>query len=186
MNRMQALRNGTRASNRAKSIASKLWRCEQGSEMVEFAVAATLLFTLIFGIIDCSRALSTQHFVANVAREATRYAAVRGSTWTGTACASATAFACAATADDVSAYAKTVLPSMIDPTKLTIATLWPGLSASGAPCAAGGSAGGSTSSPNRVGCLVVVKVVYAFSFAAPFLPRMTIAIPSTAEMTIES
>lgn len=52
---------------------------ERGSELVEFAFVVTILFAFIFGIIDFGHAAYTYHFVADVAREATRYASVRGS-----------------------------------------------------------------------------------------------------------
>jgi Flp pilus assembly protein TadG len=52
---------------------------ETGSSLVEFALSSTVLLMAIFGVLDCSCALYADHYVANAAREATRYAMVRGS-----------------------------------------------------------------------------------------------------------
>jgi Flp pilus assembly protein TadG len=51
-----------------------------GAAIIEFAVAAALLMPVLFGIIEMSLAFYSFNFVAEAAREATRYAAVRGST----------------------------------------------------------------------------------------------------------
>src|ERR1019366_8478508 len=62
----------------ARRFASLRGEC--GSSLVEYAVVFSLLITMLLGIADFSRALYSFHFVSNAAREATRYAAVRGST----------------------------------------------------------------------------------------------------------
>ena len=46
--------------------------------MVEFALALTVLLTLLFGIIDIGRALYAYNWLYNGARQATRWAMVRG------------------------------------------------------------------------------------------------------------
>jgi Flp pilus assembly protein TadG len=51
-----------------------------GAAIIEFAVAATILMPVLFGIIEMCLAFYSLNFVADAAREATRYAAVRGST----------------------------------------------------------------------------------------------------------
>lgn len=56
---------------------------EKGSVLVESAITVAVLFVILFGIIDFGRALYTYHFVANAAREATRWASVNGSTVLG-------------------------------------------------------------------------------------------------------
>src|SRR4051794_4143568 len=59
--------------------AKKALLGESGATMVEFAFATTILFALVFGIIQISMALYSYHFTADAAREATRWAIVRGS-----------------------------------------------------------------------------------------------------------
>ncbi|MGA8089648.1 MAG: TadE family protein [Terracidiphilus sp.] len=55
---------------------------EQRSAIVEMAVVRSLLFVVLFGIIELSLAMYTYNYVSDAAREATRYAIVRGSSCT--------------------------------------------------------------------------------------------------------
>src|ERR1700680_2901035 len=75
---------------------------ERGGSLVEQAFAIVLLLTIIFAIIDFGRALYTYHFVSNVAREATRWASVRGKTCIGLA------GGCPANVSDVQTYVSAV------------------------------------------------------------------------------
>ena len=54
---------------------------ERGSALWEFAFVLTVMLTLIFGVMEFSQVMYAYHFVSNAAREATRYASVRGSTF---------------------------------------------------------------------------------------------------------
>jgi hypothetical protein len=54
-------------------------RSDRGSALVEFAVTGLLFFALVFGIMEASRAIYHYNIIASVAREGTRFAAVRGS-----------------------------------------------------------------------------------------------------------
>jgi Flp pilus assembly protein TadG len=92
-------------------------RLNRGSCVVEFAAAFTMLFAFLFGIMDLSRALYSYHFVANVAREGTRYAMVRGSS-----CISYTTL-CPASASDIPMYLKNVAAG-INPQAVTVTTTW--------------------------------------------------------------
>ena len=60
-----------------------------------------VLFASLFGIMDCARALYCYHFVSYAARQGTRYAMVRGSTWSSNPCANTTSFDCDATASNI-------------------------------------------------------------------------------------
>lgn len=51
---------------------------EAGAALIEFAVSAVLLFTLLFGIIEAGWALSNQLDLRHAAREGARVAAVGG------------------------------------------------------------------------------------------------------------
>ena len=52
---------------------------QQGASSLEFAfVLILILFPLMFGIIDFSRALYAYHWVSYAAREGSRWASVRG------------------------------------------------------------------------------------------------------------
>jgi Flp pilus assembly protein TadG len=152
---------------------------ERGSALIEVAVSSVLLLTLMLGILDTSRALYVDNFVSNSAREAVRYAAVRGSTWSGTSCATATTSACMATAANVSIFTDGLAPAGVStsPTYLTVTTQWPGTTPSGASCSTNGV-------NNAPGCVVRVAVSYSFSYILPFLPKNAMALTSTSTMVI--
>jgi Flp pilus assembly protein TadG len=161
---------------------------ERGSTLVEFALVAVLiLFPLIFGVIDFARAAYAYHYVAFAAREATRWASVRGAQ-----CANALPAPCAATSGaggTVDSYVRSIVPAglYVDSNAcsatsgcLLIITNWPGAPAgTNAPSACGGGAGS-----NSPGCAVSVEVRYTFGFDLPFLPQAAIQMASTSEMVI--
>ena len=148
--------------------------------MIEFAISAVVLFTCIFGIIGCSQLLYAYHFTSYAAREATRYAMVRGSTWGSTSCASTTTSVCNATSANVQAYVQSIVPpGMNSGTPLTVTTTWPGteLAGSATTCT-------TTNGNNSPGCLVMVQVNYSFSYLLPFLPTTALTLKSTSEVVI--
>jgi Flp pilus assembly protein TadG len=51
-------------------------RARSGATAVEFAVIAPVIFALVFGIIELGRALMVTHILADVSRDAARYAVV--------------------------------------------------------------------------------------------------------------
>src|ERR1700751_4198757 len=53
---------------------------EEGSALAEIAIASAVVFALLFGVIQVAYALYTYEYVSEAAREAARYAIVRGST----------------------------------------------------------------------------------------------------------
>ena len=57
----------------------KLLKNNSGAAFVEFALLATIFFTLSFAIIDFGRMMWLNNTVEHVATEGARYAAVRGS-----------------------------------------------------------------------------------------------------------
>jgi Flp pilus assembly protein TadG len=120
---------------------------ERGATLVEFALSATFIFTVILGVIDFGRAMFTYDLIANAARLATRYAIVRGSTCNTSGCT--------VTAPQLLSYIQGVSPG-IDTTKVTVTPVWTATNACSSP-------------PNGQGCLVTVTVTYPFQFIAfPF------------------
>ena len=83
---------------------------ERGNELVELALVGTLLFTLVFGIMEVGRAMWIYGTVAHLAREGARYAIVRG-----------TESAQAASAADVDGYLQGLAAGM---TALVVTTTW--------------------------------------------------------------
>jgi Flp pilus assembly protein TadG len=153
---------------------------ERGDEMIEFAIVAVVLFTCIFAIINCSLLLYTYHFAAYAAREATRYAMVRGSTWGSSSCASTATFSCNATAANVASYVQSIVPPAISSgTPLTVTTTWPGTELAGSTTTCT-----TTNGNNSPGCLVMVQVSYSFTYFLPFLPSSALILKSTSEVVI--
>lgn len=131
---------------------------DAGSTLVEFAFSIILLMTLLLGIAEFSQALYTYHFVSNAAREASRYAMVRGAdcdSW---------ASACPATAADIQSYVRNITPEGINPNAVTVTTSW--------------------TPNNSPGNLVKVNVQYNFTFDLPLLPSETIHMASDSQMVI--
>jgi Flp pilus assembly protein TadG len=142
---------------------------ERGTSTIEFALGATLLFMVVFGIIAMALALYTYNVVSESAREGARYAIVRG-----TDCHFASA--CPATAANIQTYVQNLGFPAITPANLTAATVW-----SAYP--AGGTCTPSASCKNP-GNQVQVTVSYPFPVVIPFVPHRTLTMSSTAAMVI--
>jgi Flp pilus assembly protein TadG len=144
-------------------------RRERGSGLVEQALVLATLLAVMFGIIDFGRALYTYHFVSEVAREATRWASVRGNTCVGLT------GGCPAGTADVQTYVSNVSGMGLDPARITTTTSWPIQSYSSPACG---------TNNNNPGCVVQVQVNYAFQFILPFLPSAAFTMSSTSQMII--
>ena len=125
---------------------------EEGSALVEFAVITLVLLTLLFGIIDVGRALYAYDYVSYAARQAARFAIVRGSTCSGLS------GGCPAGPSDIQTYVQTNAIG-IDTSTLTVAShcMPPGSSPTSPPC-----------SP---GIPVEVTIQYGFEFVSPLSPQ---------------
>ena len=147
-----------------------------GSSLIEFALSIGLLMTVVVGIMGFSLEVFAEHFVANAARAAARYAMVRGST-AATACASVSASNCTATSSNVVNYVQSITPGGISLASLAVTSSWPGTTPAGSACA-------NISGNNSPGCMVTITVKYAFSFYLPFVGQDTATISSTGAQTI--
>lgn len=125
---------------------------EAGSAMVEFALSAVLLLTVLFGILYIGRALYTYNWVSNAARLGTRFAMVRG-----TNC-SLLSGGCPAQASDVTTYLDSVA-NAIDTSQLTVIT----------QCFSSGVVQPATP-PCAPTEYVQVNVTYNFSFLSSLVP----------------
>jgi len=141
-----------------------LLRSEQGSELVEFALAFMILMYLVLGIASFSIALSSTQMVAHVAQEGARYAAARGAD-RSTPCSSTVVYACVAAASDVQNYVYRLEVGPVSNSNTTVTTTWPGTTPR---CNSSCSACVPT---NSRGCYVKVAVTYSFNNALPFLPK---------------
>jgi Flp pilus assembly protein TadG len=153
---------------------------ERGDEMIEFAIASLVLFTCLLGIMGSSLLFYAYHFTSYAAREATRYAMVRGSTWGSIGCSSPTTMGCNATGANVTTFVQSIVtPGISGGSQLSVVTSWPGtgLAGSVATCS-------TTNGNNSPGCLVLVQVNYSFSYLLPFMPTTALALRSSSEVVI--
>jgi Flp pilus assembly protein TadG len=157
-------------------LSSRKRKGEAGTGLVEYAFICIIFMTMIFGIIDFSRALYSYHFVSNVAREATRWAAVNGSSCAGDASCNGTAPMNngPASQSDIQTYVTNHSPLGIDSAKLTTTVTWLSLN---------GPANCSAANP-APGCTVKVQVSYVFSFVTPLVYNKPLTLSSASEMII--
>jgi Flp pilus assembly protein TadG len=162
---------------------------QRGAVTFEFTLAMVLvLFPLMFGILDFSRAAYAYHWVSYAAREGTRWASVRGA-----ACLLLSG-GCPAAATDIQTFIQSIAPpGMYTATcsgnnagcisiNTTSSFVWPGKGGDGNDCTNGGVL--ATNSP---GCIVKVQVNYYFGFTLPYLGPVvgtTIKLQSTSQMVI--
>ena len=157
---------GPRHLRLATGRSSSGLRGERGTSTIEFALGASLLFMTVVGILTMMFALYSYNVVSEAAREATRFAIVRG-----TACHFATA--CPAASGDIQTYVQHL--GFPGSSNLVATPAW-----SAYP------AGGNCKSPgcNGPGDQVAVTVTYQFPVVIPFVPRRTLSMSNTAAMVI--
>ncbi|HLW81384.1 MAG TPA: TadE/TadG family type IV pilus assembly protein [Candidatus Acidoferrales bacterium] len=138
-----------------------------GSTLVEFAFVFILFMTMLLGIAGFGHALYCYHFTSEVAREATRWAIVNGST-----CTDDGSCAAPATPGDIQTFVTNHIPPGITASNVTTTVTFN-------PAATPGCA-----PSNAPGCTVEVTVSYQFSFIFPLLPTNPLTMSSTSEMVI--
>lgn len=185
---------------------------EEGASLVEMALSASVLFVMLFGIIEVCMGLYAYNFVSEAAREATRYAVVRGpnsclisSTFpacnlnpltygngAGTSYTPSTSSTPSAS-DPIQSYVNSLgLPYA---SQVTAVTNWyvPNVSTGGVSTwpAANQCSGvnensinGTTNPCNNIGNAVQVTVYYSFPLPIPFYKNTTLNIHSTSQMII--
>jgi Flp pilus assembly protein TadG len=151
---------------------------EDGNTVVEMALASLILFAMLFGIIEFAYAFYAYNFVSEGAREAARYAIVRGNT----SCTNTPGLSgCGAANSDIQTFLRTSGYAGLSATNLTTSTTW--LTPSSTQPTTW-SACGTTSACKSPGNAVQVTVVYAFPLSIPFWQAQTINMASTAQMVI--
>ena len=175
----------------AFDLARRTWKVwslqratnEEGGSLVEMALSCLILIPFLFGIVQLSIGLYCYHYAADAAREATRWAIVRGAKCNGlfgsTYCSPTERNGDGAGTTDIAQYVKGL--GYPYSASVTTTTQW---------CAAGGSpATWTTCSSTRLGNngtgnQVKVTVSYAYPLIIPFIRNNTINISSTSSMTI--
>lgn len=155
------------------SVIRKL-RSDRGSSLVEFSVSASVLFFVLFGIIEMSFALYIYDYVSDAARVGTRYAMVRGTGCMGTLSG------CGATQTQIQTYLQGLAYPGVNSSSLAATVQWYQLNTSGAT---GWSTACSCPSPENE---VRVTVTYPFPLHIPYFPSSTINIHSTSQMVISN
>jgi Flp pilus assembly protein TadG len=151
-------------------------RDQQGAELVEFALSASVLFLFIFGLMELCIVFFMYNTVAEAARETTRWASVRGSnssvTSNGvTSCSNPNITGCPASTAGIQSFAQ----SFIGGPGMTVQTWW---------CNADGQTNCVQSQSNALpGNIVKVKVAYTFG-TVPFVSKSAMTVSSTSEMVI--
>jgi len=167
-------------------------REETGSTLVETALSITILLVLVIGIMDACLMVYSYHFISNAAREGTRYAIVRGNTWTqppwnytGT-CASYTSAGCVATQQNIEDYVKSLSFPGIDSSQITVTPTSYAANGSATSCEAATNTPPPSSAPlcNARGNLIQVNVQYRFATFIPFVPSQWLTMSSTSRMLI--
>ena len=145
-------------------------RDDCGSGLVEYAIVFLLFMTMILGVIDFGRALYTYHFLSNVTRDATRWAAVNGSTCGGDSSCNGQGYMNngVASTTDIQNFVTNHTPPGIDTSKITTTVTWPVSADSPSICA---------TTAKAPGCTVKVQTRYAFSFISPLVSKV---VPATA------
>jgi Flp pilus assembly protein TadG len=164
-------------SNAAGSI--RPFRTEdEGATLVEIALASSILFAAVFGIIIMSFALYTYDFLADAAREGARYAIVRGSYCVGFS-------DCGANEAQISSYVKSIAYPGINPNDINVSASWytvkqfTSSATTVTPCASANPAG-----CNAPGQEVQVTVTYAFPLNIPFWRSTTLNMSSASQLVI--
>lgn len=157
-------------------------RRDEGSNLVETAISATVFFAMLFGICQMSYAFYLYQFTSDAARQATRYAMVRGST-----CSTNTPSLtnCNATSDQIQTWVRSLHYPGVRSGNLALTTTW---------CQAtvdttvnpntttwGTCSGGTAANP---GNLVHVTVSYPLGVTIPWSNNTTLTIGASSSMVI--
>ena len=150
----------------------RLFHGDSGAMLVEFAVTASLLFMLAFGIVQTCLAMYAFEFVTDAAAIAARYAAVRGSACTGIS-------NCGITSAAINTYVQGIAYPGIDSSNLSATATWLSASASQpttwTACA---------NQCNATGNAVKVQVKYTVPLFLPYWKSTSIPVSSSAQMVI--
>jgi Flp pilus assembly protein TadG len=150
---------------------------DSGATLVETAVSASILIVMLIGMMQTALALYTYLFVSDAAREATRYAMVRGSI----SCTNTPDLKdCSATSAEIQTFLRTRGYPGLTASDLTATTTWLTLN-SGTPATWSSCSSGTCNAP---GNSVKVKVRYKFPVSIPFVPSSTLTLSSTSQMVI--
>jgi Flp pilus assembly protein TadG len=153
---------------------------EAGAAMVETALCAAVIFSVLIGIFQVCLAMYTFTYVSDAAREGSRWAMVRGSQSCGDS--SNNLPGCGAAPADVTAYVESLQYPAMNASNLTVNVSWltettTGGAATWATC--------STAPCNIPGNEVRVQVLYQLPLYIPFWRDSSVQIGSQSTMVIQ-
>lgn len=157
---------------------------EDGATLVEMALASSILFSVVFGIIIMSLALYSYDFIADAARMGARYAMVRGSYCTGfSECAGTPP---GVTESQIQDYVRSIAYPGINANNLTVTAAWYNVNrASGTTTTITLCANSTPTNCNVPGKNTVeVKVVYTYPLTLPFVSSSTLSMSSISQLLI--
>lgn len=154
---------------------------EQGQSLVEGAIALMTLLMLIFGVIETSWAIYSDHYVGNVTHEAARFAMVRGGSWSSACDGTGTQSKCIATTNDVANFVANRNFPGINITAGEVCVEY----FSSLPSSTSQSCTTSTGTlANAAGDVVQVTITHPFTLTVPLVPPITWQLSSTSQMVI--
>jgi Flp pilus assembly protein TadG len=160
-------------------------RGESGSSLIETALTLVILCVVLFGIIEMSLAAYSYHYVSDAAREATRYAIVRGYDWTNSTtgalnyCDTSGTYAsagCIASTSDIQSYVRNLGFPGIDSNNLAVS--------SGCATTPGGTFSTGITPTCIAAGVVQVTVSYPFTFGLPGMKAFSYNLSSSSQMVI--
>lgn len=144
---------------------------------METAVASAVVLAVLMGILWSCLALYGYHYVTQAAREASRYAMVRGSI----SCTNTPNLTnCNATSDQIQTWTRSWSYPGINSSQVTVTTTWLTATSSGSPATTTWSActSGTCNLPGNL-----VKVVVTYPVSLPWVTS-SITVSSTSSMVI--
>lgn len=151
---------------------------ENGNSLVEFALSSSVLFMLMFGIIQFSMGLYTYNFLTYAAKDAARFAMVRGSNCTNlTGCNQY-----AASFSAIQTFVASEGYPGVNPASIAVTPSW--------TCEAVGpnnpNAGLQNANCNAPGDMVTVTLKYPYTLNIPFWKPTLMTFSATSSMVISN
>ncbi|MFP5277270.1 MAG: TadE/TadG family type IV pilus assembly protein [Acidobacteriota bacterium] len=152
-------------------------RADEGSNLVELGLAVAILMPLLIGAIEFSLVFLTYHDMTDAARQAVRWAAVRGST----SCTNTpNLIDCNATSAEIQSFVQGIGYPGLTPANISVSTSWL-VATSSTPTSWSACEAATCNSP---GNQVQVVVRYAYPLSIPYWKATTFHISSTAAMVV--
>lgn len=164
-----------------------LARNEEGANLVEMGLSMIVFMPFFFAIIQFSYGLYVYNYVAEAAREGTRWAVVRGyecgQNMSSSFCSPTAAKTTGAVGSDIQSYVQNLGFPGMNKSSVSVSSSWYTGSAtkprSWSPCTSGGS-----TICNQPGNQVQVTVSYPVPIPIPFWKKLTLNVKSTSQMVI--